>query len=54
MDELYNECSYVSCIVDECNDVVIPNVYGCYTDDEISDILDEHPEWSVKCIPTFI
>lgn len=54
MYELYNECSYVLCVVDECDDIIIWNVYEHCTDEDVFDMLQEHPEWSVKCKPEFI
>ena len=54
MDELYNNCSYVSCIVDECNDIIIYNVYHDYTELDVDEMLQVHPEWSLRFMPEFI
>lgn len=40
---------YVSAIVDECGDVVM--LCDKLTRREISRILNNHPEWSVSCVP---
>lgn len=54
MDELYNTCTYTSCVVDECNDVIIYDVYSHYNEEDINEMLFEHPEWSLRYMPVFI
>lgn len=47
--ETYDDLVYESWIVDECGDAIMK---CCdMTDDEIHDLLDNHPEWSVRCLP---
>lgn len=55
-DDYYGWCEgvpvYESCIVDEC----MERIKRCedMTEQEISDYLEEHPEYSIKCLPSYI
>ena len=40
---------YISVIIDECGSI---RAYcSNYSDDEIISILNDHPEWSKRCVP---
>lgn len=41
--------SYSRVIVDECGEIM--EYVSDLTGAEVNEILDEHPEWQIKCLP---
>lgn len=47
--EMYDDLIYETWIVDELDDAIIK--CSNLTDEEIDEILDEHPEYSIRTLP---
>lgn len=50
--EMYDDLVYESWVVDECGDALLK--CSDYSDEEIDEYLDEHPEYSIKALPRFM
>lgn len=47
--EMYDDLVFETWVVDECGDAVVK--CSNLTDDELDDILEEHPEYSIRTLP---